>query len=96
MACKTQCPSGRPGLGRQSEKCTGKGLRILIYPSLDHLLKKVDSKYTLVVLTARRAREIVAGERVLVTSKSNKAVTIALEEIGADKVTYERVKPIGG
>ena len=68
----------------------------MIYPSLDHLLKKVDSKYTLVVLTARRAREIVAGERVLETSKSNKAVTIALEEIGADKVTYERVKPIGG
>jgi len=63
---------------------------------LDHLLKKVDSKYTLVVLTSRRAREIVTGERSLVPSKSNKAVTIALEEIGADKVTYERVKPIGG
>ena len=68
----------------------------MIYPSLDHLLKKVDSKYTLVVLTARRAREVVAGDRVLVNSKSNKAVTIALEEIGANKVTYERVKPLGG
>jgi len=68
----------------------------LIYPSLDNLLKKVDSKYTLVVLTSLRAREIVSGERPLVTSKSNKAVTIALEEVAADKVTYERVKPIGG
>jgi DNA-directed RNA polymerase subunit omega len=68
----------------------------LIYPSLDLLLSKVDSKYTLVVLTARRAREVVAGEPVMVNSKSNKAVTIALEEIGADKVSYERVKPIGG
>lgn len=68
----------------------------MIYPSLDHLLTKVDSKYTLVVLTSRRAREIVAGDALLVSSKSNKAVTIALEEIGADKVTYERVKPIGG
>ena len=56
----------------------------------------MDSKYTLVVLTARRAREIVAGEPAMVNSKSNKAVTIALEEIGADKVSYERVKPIGG
>ena len=55
----------------------------MIYPSLDHLLKKVDSKYTLVVLTARRAREVVAGDRILVNSKSNKAVTIALEEIEA-------------
>ncbi len=68
----------------------------MIYPSLDHLLKKVDSKYTLVVLTARRAREVVAGDATMVASKSNKAVTIALEEIGADKVTYERIKPIGG
>ena len=64
----------------------------MIYPSLDNLLKKVDSKYTLVILTSRRAREIVAGERPLVSSKSNKAVTIALEEIGADKVTYDRAK----
>ncbi|HWR29571.1 MAG TPA: DNA-directed RNA polymerase subunit omega [Negativicutes bacterium] len=68
----------------------------MIYPSLDLLLTKVDSKYTLVVLTSRRAREIVAGDASLVQSKSNKAVTIALEEIGADKVTYERVKPING
>lgn len=68
----------------------------MIYPSLDHLLKKVDSKYTLVVLTARRAREVVAGDAPMVASKSNKAVTIALEEIGADKITYERIKPIGG
>jgi DNA-directed RNA polymerase subunit omega len=68
----------------------------MIYPSLDHLLTKVDSKYTLVVLTARRAREVVGGDHSMVQSKSNKAVTIALEEIGADKVTYERIKPIGG
>ncbi len=68
----------------------------MIYPSLDHLLKKVDSKYTLVVLTARRAREIVGGDAPMVTCKSNKAVTVALQEIGEGKITYERVKPIGG
>ena len=83
-------------MGRRLEKRIGKGPTTVIYPSLDHLLKKVDSKYTLVVLTARRAREVVAGDRLLVNSKSNKAVTIALEEIGAEKVTYERVKPLGG
>ncbi len=68
----------------------------MIYPSLDHLLKKVDSKYTLVVLTARRAREIVGGDAPMVVCKSNKAVTVALQEIGEGKITYERVKPIGG
>jgi DNA-directed RNA polymerase subunit omega len=65
----------------------------LIHPSLDLLLKKVDSKYTLVILTSRRARELVAGDRPLVASKSNKAVTISLEEIGQDKVIYDRAKP---
>ena len=68
----------------------------MIYPSLDVLLSKVDSKYTLVILTSRRAREIVSGEPPLVASKSNKAVTIALEEIGFDKITYDRVKPVAG
>lgn len=68
----------------------------MIYPSLDVLLKKVDSKYTLVILTSKRAREVVSGDPALVASKSNKAVTIALEEIGADKVSYERIKPMAG
>jgi len=65
---------------------------ILIYPSLDALLKKVDSKYTLVTLTAKRAREIVAGSPNLAPSKSNKAVTIALEDVVNDRITYERVQ----
>ena len=68
----------------------------MIHPSLDVLLGKVDSKYTLVVLTSRRARELVSGDPPLVESKSNKPVTIALEEIGLDKVTYDRAKPLVG
>ncbi len=80
-------------MGRGPDKKIVEGDTILIHPSLDLLLKKVDSKYTLVILTSRRAREVVAGERSLVASKSNKAVTIALEEIGLDKVTYDRAKP---
>ena len=64
----------------------------MIHPSLDVLINKVDSKYTLVVLAAKRAREIMNGENVLVDSKSNKQVTIALEEVAQDKVSYERTK----
>ncbi len=64
----------------------------MIHPSLDVLINKVDSKYTLVVLAAKRAREIMNGENVLVDSKSNKQVTIALEEVALDKVSYERTK----
>lgn len=64
----------------------------MVYPSLDELVKKVDSKYTLVVLAAKRAREIMNGEQPLTESKSNKAVTIALEEMSAGKISYERTK----
>lgn len=64
----------------------------MINPSLDVLINKVDSKYTLVVLAAKRAREIMDGETILVDSKSNKQVTIALEEVAKDQVSYERTK----
>ena len=64
----------------------------MIHPSLDTLVTKVDSKYTLVTLAAKRAREIMSGELPLVESKSNKPVTIALEEITQNKITYQRTK----
>ena len=64
----------------------------MINPSIDTLVTKVDSKYTLVVLAAKRAREIMDGSVSEVDSKSNKQVTIALEEIAQDKITYERTK----
>lgn len=64
----------------------------MIHPSLDVLVKKVDSKYTLVVLAAKRAREILDGSTPMVESKSNKQVTVALEEVAADKISYERTK----
>jgi DNA-directed RNA polymerase subunit omega len=64
----------------------------MIYPPLDVLLKEVDCKYTLSVLAAKRAREILSGEIPLIESQSNKPVTIALEEIAAGKITYQRTK----
>jgi DNA-directed RNA polymerase subunit omega len=75
----------------------------MIEPTIDQLLERVDSKYSLVVLAARRAREINSyysqlgegrGEFVppLVESGGlrNKPLSIALEEIAQDKVTYNR------
>ncbi len=75
----------------------------MIEPSIDDLLKRVDSKYSLVILSAKRAREINSyysqlgegrGEFVppLVETGGlrNKPLSIALEEIADDKVTYER------
>lgn len=64
----------------------------MIQPSLDVLVKKVDSKYTLVVAAAKRAREIMDGDAPMVEIRSNKPVTVALYELGEGKVGYERTK----
>ncbi|MEN6413658.1 MAG: DNA-directed RNA polymerase subunit omega [Veillonellales bacterium] len=64
----------------------------MIYPSVDTLVDKVDSKYTLVVLAAKRARELMDGAAPLVESKSHKQVTVALQEISQEKISYERTK----
>jgi DNA-directed RNA polymerase subunit omega len=61
-------------------------------PSLERMMQSVDSKYTLVVAAAKRARMITEGQSPLVTVKSSKPVTIALEEIAAQKIKYERTK----
>lgn len=57
------------------------------YPSIDQLAKKTDSKYKLVIGAAKRAKEINAGDKVLVENpKSKKAIGEALEEILNDEV----------
>ena len=61
----------------------------MVNPSTDALLEKVDTRYGLVVLAARRARELLAGDELKVKSTSTKNVTNALEEILEGKITYE-------
>lgn len=63
----------------------------MLNPSVNALLEKVDSRYTLVVATAKRAREIINGSERLTKVNSNKPVTIATHEIANDKITYRRL-----
>lgn len=64
----------------------------MIEPSLDKLVELVDSKYTLVVLAAKRAREIVNEGPVLAGTRASKPVTVSLFEIASGKIGYERTK----
>ena len=64
----------------------------IVHPSMDQLLPKVDSKYTLVVLAAKRARQILDGSPVMSELQSTKNVTNALEEVAENKITYLRIK----
>ena len=64
----------------------------MIYPAISQLLEKVDTRYTLVMEIAKRARQITAGSESRIKRESHKPVTIAVNEISEGKVTYERTK----
>ncbi|MCF8010810.1 MAG: DNA-directed RNA polymerase subunit omega [Clostridiales bacterium] len=57
-------------------------------PSLDHLLEKVDSRYSLVVVTAKRARAITKDEE----DDKTKPVSRSLNEIVNDEINFRRTK----
>ena len=61
----------------------------MLYPSIDSLLEKIDSKYSLVSVAAKRARVMsqVNDER-LPKYVSYKHVGKALEEIYSGELTY--------
>ena len=50
----------------------------MIDPSIDYLADKVGSKYALVIMASKRARQLVDHAPALVKCDSNKPVSIAL------------------
>ncbi|MBC8590451.1 DNA-directed RNA polymerase subunit omega [Wansuia hejianensis] len=61
----------------------------MLNPSFKGVLKEGDSRYTLVMLTAKRARQIVDNNPILIDTDSTKPVSIAIEEIVEGKITYK-------
>jgi len=62
----------------------------LLEPSIDSLQEKIKSKYSLVILSAKRARQIRETESSqLEEPKSNTYIGMALEEIQQGKLTLE-------
>jgi DNA-directed RNA polymerase subunit omega len=77
----------------------------MVNPRIEDLLSKVDSRFTLVSLAAQRARQINAyfnqlGEGMgssvppQVTSAARKPLSIAFEEIAADKIVPVRIEAV--
>lgn len=62
----------------------------MLHPPLDAFADRAQSRYALVVATAKRARQIMNGAKKLVETKADKPVTVAMEEILAGKVTFEQ------
>ena len=46
----------------------------------------VSSRYSIVMATSRRARQIIAGEDALVDSKDKKPLSVAVEELNQGKI----------
>ena len=73
----------------------------MIHPRVDDLLQNVDSRYALVIVSAKRARQInnyhhQLGEGTfdemlppLVESRSKNYLTMSLEEIAQGKIGYD-------
>ncbi len=59
-------------------------------PAIDELCEKVDCRYTLVVESAKRARELVGGAQPLIDPKDKKPVSIAVDEINRGLLSYHR------
>jgi len=64
----------------------------MINPSLDELLNYVDSKYTLVIAVAKRARQLALNPKPLIHMDTDKPVLMAIYEIKAGKIKYKRTK----
>lgn len=64
----------------------------MINPSIVDLLKKVDNRYSLVIVSSKRARQIIDGDEPRTECNSKKALTIAINEVNNDAIQYESVK----
>ena len=70
----------------------------MLHPSYSDLMKVVNSevepgeapvvnsRYSIVMATSRRARQLVAGDEPLVAAKSNKPLSVAVEELNQGKI----------
>ncbi|MGE5703423.1 MAG: DNA-directed RNA polymerase subunit omega [Clostridia bacterium] len=62
----------------------------MLFPSIDELTDLVESKYTLVTVASKRARQLREQSNLqLDKPKSKKYVGQALEELITDKIVYE-------
>ena len=67
----------------------------MINPSVVDLLKKTKDRYSLVILTSKRARQIIDGSKPQVDAHSNKALTIAINEVNEGAVNFNVVDEEG-
>ena len=58
--------------------------------TIEDCLEKVDNRFSLVHLAARRVRQLRAGSKVM-SDRNNRDVVLSLREIAAGKITAENI-----
>ena len=66
----------------------------MINPSITELLEKVEDRYSLVIVTSRRARQIIDGSKPLTSSKSKNPLSLALLEVEEGTVSYHKYNEV--
>lgn len=61
----------------------------MIYPAIGDLMQKFSSRYSLVIGVSKRAREIYQTGVTFTECKSSKPVTVAVNEIAENKVSFK-------
>ncbi|MNM46484.1 MULTISPECIES: DNA-directed RNA polymerase subunit omega [Clostridium] len=64
----------------------------MINPSIVDLLKKVDNRYSLVIVTSKRARQLIDGQEPTIKVDSKKSLTIAINEVNEGTISFEQIK----
>ena len=62
------------------------------FPPLEQCLEKISNRYLLVVLSAKRSRQLNRGSQPQVESKRKKWTSVALEEVVASKTHPKRAE----
>ena len=60
---------------------------MMVKPSVTELLTKVNNRFELVVMTAKRARQLSKGDKPLTNKQEDSTVTLAADEIAEGQVT---------
>lgn len=64
---------------------------MMVYPSVNEVMetRNIKSKYSLAIITAKRARDIVQTGQTFTECGSSKPVSIAINEIYENKVSFK-------
>jgi len=64
----------------------------MVEPPIGSLLEKADNRFTLCIITGKRARQLIDGAHKLTNCTSHNPITVAINEINENMITFVRTK----